>query len=234
MSPEQARGKAIDQRSDLWAFGCVVYEMLVGHQAFGGATIADSLANVLNRPMDWDRLPAATPAPLRRLLRRCLERDPKTRLSDANDARLEIDDAIACREDPTSTRDSRRQRKWRWVMAGAVGSAAIGAALWSVLVSSQMSQAGARSGPIQFEIPVSSPMLLSLQNPTFAVSPDGQLLVLAVVDSQARIFRRQLQLRRLGSLAVEPIKGMNGTRPFFLPDGETVGFVTFTSAEINW
>ena len=77
MSPEQARGKAIDQRSDLWAFGCVVYEMLVGHQAFGGATIADSLANVLNRPMDWDRLLVATPAPLRRLLRRCLNAIPK-------------------------------------------------------------------------------------------------------------------------------------------------------------
>ena len=104
-------------------------------------------------------------------------------------------------------------------MAGAIGNAAIGATLWSGFSSPQMSQAGARSGPIRFEIPVSPPMLLSLQNPTFAASPDGQLLVLAVVDSQARIFRRQLQLRRLGSLAVEPIKGMKTRDPPLFPAG---------------
>ena len=94
MSPEQARGKAADKRSDIWAFGCVLYEILTGQRAVPGGDVADTLAAVLRAEPDFARLPADTPQSIRRLLRRCLEKDPKRRLSDAADARLEVEDAL--------------------------------------------------------------------------------------------------------------------------------------------
>ena len=93
MSPEQARGKAADKRSDIWAFGCVLYEMLTGRSAFPGETISDTIASVLQREPPWAALPAETPAEIHRLLRRCLEKNPKNRLHDIADARIEVDEA---------------------------------------------------------------------------------------------------------------------------------------------
>ena len=92
MSPEQARGQAVDKRTDIWAFGCVVYEMLTSRRAFAGATMSDGLAAILDREPDWTALPAATPAATRRLLTRCLEKDQGRRLRDIGDARLERED----------------------------------------------------------------------------------------------------------------------------------------------
>jgi len=91
MSPEQARGLPVDKRADIWAFGCVLYEILTGRMAFGGATISDSIARVLEREPDWSLLPSSTPAPLRQLLERCLQKDPRQRLRDIGDARLELE-----------------------------------------------------------------------------------------------------------------------------------------------
>ena len=95
MSPEQARGKAVDRRADLWAFGCVLYEMLTRQRAFGGDSPTDVLAAVVTTEPDWTRLPAETPAAIRTLLRRCLEKNRARRLDSAVAARLEIDDALA-------------------------------------------------------------------------------------------------------------------------------------------
>ena len=95
MSPEQARGRPVDMRADLWAFGAVLYEMLTGQQAFAGEDVAATLTQVLTKDPDWTRLPAGTPVPIRRLLRRCLEKDRRGRLDSAAAARLEIDDALA-------------------------------------------------------------------------------------------------------------------------------------------
>jgi serine/threonine protein kinase len=97
MSPEQARGKAADKRADIWAFGVVVWEMLTGQRLFAGETVSDILAGVLRADLDWKALPAGTPPALERLLRRCLTRDPKARLHDIADARLEIADAQSAR-----------------------------------------------------------------------------------------------------------------------------------------
>ena len=94
MSPEQARGKPVDKRTDLWAFGCVLYEMLTGRPAFTGETISDTIARILERDPDWQALPAATPPSVTRLLQRCLSKDPKRRLHDIADARIEIEDAV--------------------------------------------------------------------------------------------------------------------------------------------
>src|SRR4029450_5541600 len=94
MSPEQARGQRVDKRTDVWAFGCVVYEMLTGRAAFPGATVTDTLAAILERDPDWTALPTATPTSVRRLLRRCLEKDTERRLHDMADARLDIEDAL--------------------------------------------------------------------------------------------------------------------------------------------
>ena len=95
MSPEQARGAPLDRRTDIWSFGCVLYEMLTGRVPFAGGTISDTIAAILEREPDWRALPPETPVPVRRLLRRCLEKDRRRRLESASDARLEIDDAIA-------------------------------------------------------------------------------------------------------------------------------------------
>ena len=93
MSPEQARGKPVDKRSDVWAFGALLYETLTGRQVFGGETVTDSLAAIVNKEPDWSALPAAASANLRRLLDRCLEKDPKRRLRDIGEARILLDAA---------------------------------------------------------------------------------------------------------------------------------------------
>ena len=95
MSPEQAKGRPADKRSDIWAFGCVLCEMLTGKRAFSGEDVADTLAFVLTKAPEWSALPAATPAAIRRLLRRALDKDRRRRLADASNLRLEIDDASA-------------------------------------------------------------------------------------------------------------------------------------------
>ena len=138
MSPEQARGGAVDKGSDIWAFGCVLYEMLTGARAFDGAGAADTLANVLQRDPAWDRLPDATPPSIRVLLRRCLRKDRRERLHDAAGVRIEIDDVlhdlngsartIATTDQARVDQSSRggatsRHRWWAAVALGACGLA---------------------------------------------------------------------------------------------------------------
>src|SRR5271169_870020 len=99
MSPEQAKGKAVDKRTDIWAFGCVLYELLTGKQAFHGEDVTDILAAVVRAEPDWQALPAATPVKVRELLRHCLQKDKSQRFRDAGDARIEIEDAISTPKD---------------------------------------------------------------------------------------------------------------------------------------
>src|SRR6185436_18373112 len=117
MSPEQTRGKAVDRRTDVWAFGCVLYELLTGRRAFGGETPSDAIAAILEREPDWTKLPPSTPPAIRRLLRRCLEKDPKRRLRDIGDARLELDDDSV---PALSTQTSSSSRSSVWKTAAAV------------------------------------------------------------------------------------------------------------------
>jgi Tol biopolymer transport system component len=109
MAPEQAKGRAVDRRADIWAFGCVLYELLTGRAIFARATTTETIAAVLERDVDWSRLPASTPASVRRLLKRCLEKDPRHRLRDAADARLELQDARSDADPPVRASASSRQ-----------------------------------------------------------------------------------------------------------------------------
>ena len=117
MSPEQARGKVVDKRADIWAFGCVLFEMLTGRRPFDGETSSDTISAILTREPDWTALPVATPARLRGLLQRCLEKDPKRRMRDIGDARIEIEHLIGDAKTGTAASPRRRLTRWAVVMA---------------------------------------------------------------------------------------------------------------------
>src|SRR5262249_9053749 len=102
MSPEQARGRVVDKRTDIWAFGCVLFEMLTGTAPFGGATVTDTLAAIIGRDPDWTKLPSSTPAGIQKLMRRCLEKETKRRLRDMGDVSIEIGDALNEHQNPVS------------------------------------------------------------------------------------------------------------------------------------
>ena len=132
MSPEQARGKAVDKRTDIWAFGCVLYEMLTGRRAFAGETVSDTIAAILEREPDWSALSGTTPANIRRLLARCLTKDPKRRLRDIGDARIEIDESSEAAAAGGATVSPRSRAPVIWLLApvAIVAIVASGAAGW--------------------------------------------------------------------------------------------------------
>jgi eukaryotic-like serine/threonine-protein kinase len=218
MSPEQARGLAVDKRSDIWAFGCVVFEMLTGRQVFGATTVSDTIVRILDREPEWQRLPDATPSSVRRLLRRCLEKDPARRLHDIADARIEIDDA---REpDEVSSDASRHATASRWLQAaaaaGVIAIVALALTLWR----------GAPEGAMDVaRLTVSLPQSHVLEKSRFApvaLSPDGRLLAYVASMSGGRT---QLFLRPLDSLTARPVQATGGaSTPFFSPDGRWLGF----------
>ena len=133
MSPEQAQGKPADKRSDIWAFGCVLFEMLTGERTFQGEDVSDTMANVLKREPRWDRLPGTTPPAVRLLLRRCLRKEKRQRLQDAAGVRIEIEDALSA---PAGTESEPSQNGgaplWRWLWGA--GAALLGGALAAVAV----------------------------------------------------------------------------------------------------
>jgi Tol biopolymer transport system component len=130
MAPEQARGEPADRRADIWAFGCVLFEMLSGRQAFAGATLSDILVATLQSEPDWTRLPAATPHGIRRLVRRCLEKDPGRRLRDVGDARLEIEDAMGRAPEAEPAPVAARWLPLAWALGGAMAGALLVTAAW--------------------------------------------------------------------------------------------------------
>ena len=138
MSPEQARGRPVDKRTDIWAFGCVLFEMIAGRQTFdAGDTVSDAVAAILKTEPDWSALPADTPLRVRALLRRCLEKDPSRRLRDIGDARLELDDAIADPLPPAPVATAKRpstSARLAWSIASVLGLALAGVGVTYVLM----------------------------------------------------------------------------------------------------
>jgi serine/threonine-protein kinase len=225
MSPEQARGKPVDKRVDTWAFGCVLFDMLTGRSAFAGDTLSDTIANILTRDPDWGALPEGVPASIRRLLRRCLEKDPGRRLRDMGDARLEIDDALAGRYDAGTAAPSAAAHRSAHVtrILHPLGWAALGALAVAALAGLLNRPAPtARPAPVRFAVTLpESQRLSSLDFPIVAVSPGGtHIAYVATVGGPPQVF-----VRSLSELETRPLAGTQGAfGPFFSPDGQWIGF----------
>jgi len=224
MSPEQARGKPVDARSDVFSFGCVLYECLTGKQAFGGETVSDVLSAILRAEPDWSALPSDTPARARDVLARCLRKDSDRRVQSMADARIELEDAK--REGPLAplvaaapARPSGLSRVF-WVLAGALAGAAVVAGVLRLRAPASARTPAATA--LRAEIPLPAGSKLWAQKPPLAISPDGRTIVFSAMrEGVPRLFRRGL-----GNDDAEPIDGTEGaTRPFFSPDGQWLGFV---------
>ena len=216
MSPEQARGRAVDRRADLWAFGVVLYEMLTGRRLFLREDTTETLAAVLRDEIDWSALPRDTPPSVTRLLRRCLERDPRRRLKDAGDARLELDESSAAEPGLAELRTAQAPGRTLRAAAAVVAVAMLSAlAAWLV---SRGVEAPAR-GPSRFAIELPADLFVH----DLAVSPDGR----AVAFSASQGAKRQIYLRTLDRLEPQPLAGTeDGLRPFFSPDSAWLAFET--------
>jgi serine/threonine protein kinase/Tol biopolymer transport system component len=222
MSPEQARGKTCDKRADIWAFGCVLFELLTGNDTFRGETVTEILAAVLKAEPDWLALPASTPSKIRDLLGRCLQKDLRRRLHDAADARIEIEEALATPPvaKPAAAVKSIRRLGRRELFFG-VGAMLLVAVIASLLT---WNLKPSRPQPVSravIPLPQGQQLAGLDSGPSVALSPDGTHL--AYVASQGG--SQQLYLRMMDTLEAKSIPGTEGAvNPFFSPDGQWVGF----------
>jgi eukaryotic-like serine/threonine-protein kinase len=224
MSPEQARGSTVDRRADVWAFGVVLWEMLTGTRLFEGATVSDTLASVLKTEPDWKALPQTTPSSIRRLLRRCLEKDRKRRLDSAAAARLEIDEALIA-PSPTEAQPKSVPRSARiaWIVAAAASLAAL-----ALPAARYLAEVPAARDALSFLIyPPENTQFAGPEGggvgdaAQLAVSPDGKQIVF-VAQSESGY---QLWLRPMGAVTAHAIPStQDGTYPFWSPDSRSVGF----------
>ena len=213
MSPEQARGKAADKRTDIWAFGCVLYEMLTGRRAFPADEAPDVMAAILAKEPEWTALPPETSPSIERLLRRCLQKDRARRLADIADARLEIDEAQSG-ELPRHVPESRRLRtaeRVAWVAAVAT----LAAVALAAMVTTRKSEPSAR----MMRLDVVTPPTIDVAS--FAISADGRRIVfVGTREGQAPLW-----LRSLDAISSRPLPGTEAARfPFWSPDGRAIAF----------
>ena len=231
MSPEQARGQALDRRTDVWSFGCVLFEMLSGQRAFAGATISDTLASVLTRDPGWDALPPSLSPAMVRLLRRCLEKDLKRRLRDLGDARLEIDDAIRA-PNAVETLVAKPTRVTRRTAIGVVAGATVGAAAMAG-VAARLTRGSAAADVMRFTIALPAGTLASSSFLSrVAISPDGTRIACnTFATTQTNLERGAtgrlgVLIRSLRELEWKPLSDTPAVgSPFFSPDGQWVGLV---------
>ena len=228
MSPEQARGEPTDKRTDIWSFGCVLYEMLTGCRAAQGKTVSETMAAVLESEPDWTALPQRIPPNVQRLVRRCLEKDARRRLKDIGDARLELEDAMLVASDANArnrvgvdAQASAPGHAWRWVLAAVLVLGTV-ALVWlrqpprasSLELRRVSAELGTDASLVTFQLGQGSAIILS---------PDGALL--AFVAESAEGAPRQVYIRRLDELRAAPIAGTDGAlNPFFSPDGRWIAF----------
>jgi serine/threonine protein kinase/Tol biopolymer transport system component len=212
MSPEQAKGGAADRRADIWAFGVVLYEMLTGVRPFHGEDVSDTLAAVLRGEPDWNRLPAAIPPAVRRLLKRCLTKSLRDRLQHIGDARLEL--AESSERVPDAPPPIRTRERVAWSIASLCALATLVAAVWVANTRSN----GLSVPEMRVEIgtpPTADPV-------SFAISPDGRHIVFV---APALSGAPQLWMRALDAMSPQPLAGTIGARyPFWAPDSRSIGF----------
>jgi len=222
MSPEQARGKSVDRRTDIWAFGCLLFEMLTGKSPFAGETTSDTLASVIRAEPDWSLVPDTVPARIRELLRRCLQKDPKQRLQAIGEARIAIEAALASAPESAIVGSVAEPPTWRralpWAVAAIVSVLALAALYW------RPSEPEPRQ-VMRLSLALPEPLAGILDpNPgsPIALSPDGSQI--AFVGSVAGKVP-QLFLLPLDQRAAVPLAGTdNAVEPFFSPDGQWIGF----------
>ena len=228
MSPEQARGNVLDKRTDIWAFGCVLYEMLTGRKVFARETFSDTIAAILDRAPGWSALPENTPPMIRRLLQRCLEKDMRQRLHDIADARIEISDVLnkpaerTSESSPQTAQQAARRPKLVWgriVLALMLSAAALaGGVMWKRGPAKEPSSPPAR---LMITLPAGQALERG-RFPSVALSPDGKLLVYAAAVDGGRT---SLYMRPMDELVAQPIPATEGaSTPFFSPDGRWLGF----------
>jgi serine/threonine protein kinase len=217
MSPEQAKGKAVDRRADIWAFGCVLFEMLAGKAAFEGETITDTLAAVVRAEPEWTRLPKETPRRIRELLQRCLTKDSKQRLQAIGEARIALENAFADDRVSASATNSSRVR----FFAGAaiflsVATIVIGIAHWS------RTPEKARIVRSYIKAMPNSSFVVGAQQGGFAISPDGLRIAYVAQNADGKAL---LWVRSLDSLQAQALEGTNeASFPFWSPDSHSIGF----------
>ena len=219
MAPDQAKGRSATKRSDIWAFGCLVYEMLTGRQAFLGDTIAEVIAAVLKSEPDWQALPA-TPTRLSDVLRRCLQKDPALRYRDIGDVRLDLLDALAVPMVSPSTAGTSTgggtRRMAAYILITLFAAVGAGVATWSFKSSPSVIPS-----PAHLVVTLPAGDRIQGVNPNIALSPDGSQL--AYVANRGGT--PQLFLRALDSQDVKPLSGTEGAfNPFFSPDAQWIGF----------
>ncbi len=220
MSPEQAKGKAVDKRADIWAFGCILYECLTGRKAFGGETVTETLATILKGEPDWSSLPATTPPNIRFLIRRCLGKDVSRRFRDAADVRIEIEEeSIPLSASSVSAASKLKSRTGLLIVVLVlIGSLAAGVAVWRLRLRLEDKPVARVS--ITLPSDHQWPGLVN-QAPMIALSPDGTRL--AYVSSRGGA--SQIYIRRMDSFEAEFLAGTEGAGyPFFSPDGQWLGF----------
>jgi Tol biopolymer transport system component len=239
MSPEQARGRAVDKRADVWAFGCVLYEMLAGRRPFEGDDVSETMARVIEREPDWSALSNVAPASVVRVVRRCLQKDPGNRLRDIGDARLEMRDALAALGEgsvtpPPPLFGARSIVVVISILAAGVLLGILGARwLLPTLAPDGARVESSSDGPrlsTEINLPDDAPLALDSEaanvgydSTLLDISPDGRTLV--YVGSANGIVR--LYARQLDTFEVRPLAGTEGAlHPFFSPDGRSVGFLT--------
>ncbi len=222
MAPEQARGKPVDKRADIWAFGCVLYEMLTGKLPFSGETLTDVIAAIVKNDPDWDALPMATPALVRSVLRRCLQRDPGRRLQHTGDARIEIEEAIAEPAVRPSSVSATQRRVWMGSMLPWVVAALASIGLVSQL---RVGRSGSVASPVvRMDLTMPAGVeVATTASPNMAVSPDGSRIAFFGVTAGVR----RLFVRRFDDFQATELRGVGGGNIcFFSPDGRTIGFIT--------
>jgi len=227
MSPEQAKGRAVDRRADVWAFGTVLYEMLAGKRAFAGEDISDTLVSILRDDPDWAAVPGDLPVSTRQVLRVCLQKDPKKRVRDMSAIRLALDGAFdppARLTDATAALPAAGRTRWRQVWPWAAGAFVVGGL--AVGTGVYMRPAPARRvARFVITTPSEPPFRTAAGVSTVAISPDGSRLVYKILPAGASATTGVLYQRALGELAGTLIPGTEGSQGFFFsPDGNWIGF----------
>jgi Tol biopolymer transport system component/tRNA A-37 threonylcarbamoyl transferase component Bud32 len=217
MSPEQARGQAVDRRTDIWAFGCVLYEMLTGRAAFQKASVSDTLAAVLTTEPDWGLVRSETPESVRRLLKRCLQKDRNSRLRDIGDAALDLEDSLSQRDVPVAEKQAITLRGRREIVAWGVAALCL-----ALLAAGAVYVRQAREPDRVVRFQVSVPGTQAGFNSGDAVSPDGTRLAFVALGPTGD---HVLWVRELDRLDVTPLPGTEGAHsPFWSPDSESIAF----------